>query len=199
MKTLSEVCGKKYWRIAAALVCFCFIFANPALPQQTTPQSADTFEILVSKDLIDLKKVKPATYGKDAMDSLPLLEFRDISFLRFDAARGVEKSFEFMPDVCERLTPRLPGLYMHSFILFVNNAPVYSGIIVANDFSMDYLKKSHYAGPVIILPAAARGADKCKPMKVSFLPLDGIYHRADDPRGNKAMIDVFKKAKKFLF
>jgi hypothetical protein len=175
-----------------------FLFEVPVVPAENLA-SADTFEILVSRDLVDLTKAKPPAFGQLTMDSVPLLEFRDISFLRFDPVRQVEYAVEFMPDVYERLRPRLPKLYMRSFIIFLGHEPVYSGIIVPDDFSKDYLKKAHYSGPVIKLPPRNVDLEKSKGLKIGFFSENGIYSRSDDPRGNKAMIDLFRKSGKILF
>lgn len=182
---------------AGILVAGFSLFANP-VSALDTGASVDTFVILVSKDLVDMVKTKPASLGTSVMDTLPLLEFRDIKFLRYDGVRGVESAFDFMPEVYDRLKPRLARLYMRSFVVYVNHIAVYSGIVVANDFSADYLRKSHYSGPVIVLPPRALDSDKSKGVKISFFSEDGIYRRSDDPRGNKIMIDLFKKAGKFL-
>jgi hypothetical protein len=171
---------------------------KPAAPAEGK-SSPGTFQIIVSKDIVDLIKTKPAMFGREAVDSMPLLTQDDIRYLRFDAAKWVETAMELMPGVYDRLRPRLPGLYMHSFVLLLNNEPVYSGILVANDFSMDYLKKSHYSGPVMLLPPKNAIPDKLNSIGISFISEDGIYRRKDDPRGNKAMIDFFKKMGKYIF
>ncbi len=149
--------------------------------------------------MVDLAKTKPAAFGIAAVDSVPFLTLEDIRFLRFDRAKWVETAFEFAPGAYERLRPRLPGLYMHSFILFLNNEPVYSGILVQKGFSRDYLRNSHYSGPIIVLPTVNAIPDKLARVTISFVSQDGIYRRKDDPRGNAALIDFFKKAGKLMF
>jgi hypothetical protein len=100
--------------------------------------------------------------------------------------------------IYEKLKPRLPRLYMRSFVVYMNKSPVYSGILVANDFSSDYLRKSHYSGPVIVLPPRNVDSETGNGFTFSFFSEDGIYRRSDDPRGNKTMIELFKKNGKFL-
>lgn len=188
---------KRFAAGAGFLAAFFSLLAMPVIPAGAAT-SADTFEILVSRTQADLIKTKPGMFGSAAMDSLPLLEFRDIRFLRFDPIRHVEVAFEFMPDVFERLRPRLTRLHMCSFVLLLKGVPVYSGIVVPHDLSVDYLKKSHYAGPVIFLPATVVDSDRIAGLRLSYFSEDGIYRRSDDPRGNQAMIDAFTKANKFI-
>ncbi len=192
--------SKQKRRIAAiGLITLCVLFFSTSGFAKDNPTSSDTFEVMVSTDLVDLTKSKPAKFGPGSMDTLPLLEFRDISFLRYDPAKAVEYAFDLMPSVFDRIRPRLPKLYMRSFIILINHKAVYSGILVPNDFTIDYLKKAHYTGPIMLLPPKIFDSNTSNRIKLSYFPLDGIYRRSDDPRGNTEMIDLFKKAGKILF
>jgi hypothetical protein len=185
--------------LAPAIIACLFLPGMCKTVAADTAASADTFEILVSNDLADMVKTRPGTFGKEAMDTMPLLEFRDIKFLRYEPSRGVESAFEFMPGVYERLRSRLPRLAMRSFIVYLYHKPVYSGILVNDDASFKYLRTSRYSGPVIILPSESFDDNTFNGLKITFMPQDEIYLRKDDPRGDVPMIWLFKKTGKILF
>lgn len=199
MKRTGQGIIGKPWLVLASVIMTCFFSGKSGSVLADTTTSADTFEILVSNDMVDMVKTKPATFGKEAMDTLPLLEFRDIRFLRYEPSRGVESAFEFMPGVYERLRPRLPRFAMRSFIVYQYHKPVYSGVLVPDEASFKFLKNSRYSGPVIILPPETFDSDTVSGLKISFVPQDGIYLRKDDPRGDIPMIWLFKKTGKILF
>jgi hypothetical protein len=184
-------------KLSLPVAMLCLFWAIPA--QSDVPTSADTFEILVTKDLVNMVKAGHAKFGKEAIDSMPLLEFRDIKLLRYDRTRGVEIALEFMPGVYDRLRPRLPRIAMRSFIIYQNHQPVYSGVLVPNDASFNYLKISRYCGPVIFLPPQNEDNATLNGFKISFLPTDEMYRRKDDPRGDPPMIWLFKKTGKIFF
>lgn len=148
--------------------------------------------------MVDMVKAQRGTFGKEAMDTMPLLEFRDIQFLHYDRTWGVETTFEFVPGVYERLKPRLARLAMHSFVIYQNRKPVYSGVLVPNEAAFEYLKTFRYCGLVIILPPKNFDSGAPIRMKISFVPHDGIYLRKEDPRGDIPMIWLFKKTGKIL-
>lgn len=135
----------------------------------------------------------------NAVDTNPVLTIDDIKYLRYNPSTNVEYAFEINPETYAALKNKLSKLYMKRFLLVVNSEILYTGIFVSADFAIDHLVKAQYAGTVIVLPPQMYIPEKCERIIISYIAEEGIYVRADDPRGNKELINYFKEKKKLQF
>lgn len=187
---------------AAGILIFAFSLMAATPKKSNAPADAaarQKFVILATSYAVNLHGKNDTKTVPQGYDSVPFLTLDDIKCVRYETSQGIETSIELNPAAYEKIAQKVKKLNMCSFLMLLDSTPVYSGIFVPHDYSIDYLTKSNYIGLVIVLPPTTHQSSETSVIGLAFIPQEGMYDRKDDPRGNKQMVDFLRAKGKLKF
>ena len=129
-------------------------------------------------------------------DSIPVFTDKNVEYYDYSGNNSIPRHKITISRHTQReLRRRVSDLYYRSFVLTVNNEPVYGGVFIP-DVKGGFPPTNEYIGPIIRLPGEEDGSERIDSLFIDYESDGEIWDIRNDPRADTIVLNTFRALKK---